>query len=308
MSRLSTEFRIVKGIKGFPEPISGEQTEILRRYELHQERRDLTPRSIDAIRTRLRGWARWLGPDRSFFDATKEDVERFLDQRRTKKGRKICGRTRYYWIAHLHSFYIWAISEELTTTDPTAAIVRPKMRRVLPRPIDGDALADAIRGARPQMRAMLLLASFAGLRVQEIAGLERDDILETKGLIRVRHGKGRRERIIPLHPDVLEALRLLPMPKTGALFIRPWGGRHKPESVSLTIRTYLREDCGIDATAHQLRHWYATEVYANSKDIRVTQELLGHSDPSTTAAYVAYSHVDAAAAVASLTLNRPSPS
>jgi Phage integrase family len=52
----------------------------------------------------------------------------------------------------------------------------------------------------------------------------------------------------------------------------------------------------------QLRQYFATEVYASSKDIRVTQELLGHSDPSTTAGYVAYSLVDAAAAVRSLTL------
>ena len=74
--------------------------------------------------------------------------------------------------------------------------------------------------------------------------------------------------------------------------------------MSATVRTYLRQDCGIDATAHQLRHYFATEVYASSKDIRVTQELLGHSSPSTTANYVAFSHVDAAAAVASLSLLR----
>ena len=79
------------------------------------------------------------------------------------------------------------------------------------------------------------------------------------------------------------------------------GGRFSGNRLSVVISAYLREQ-GIDATAHQLRHWFATEVYASSKDIRVTQELLGHSDPSTTAGYVAYSHVDAAAAVASLSL------
>lgn len=51
---------------------------------------------------------------------------------------------------------------------------------------------------------------------------------------------------------------------------------------------------------HWLRHWFATEIYVQGHDIRVTQELLGHSDPSTTAEYIAYSHVDAAAAVRSL--------
>jgi integrase/recombinase XerC len=57
---------------------------------------------------------------------------------------------------------------------------------------------------------------------------------------------------------------------------------------------------GINATAHQLRHWIGTEIYSATHDIRVTQELLGHSDPSTTAGYIAYSHVAAAAAVGSL--------
>lgn len=90
------------------------------------------------------------------------------------------------------------------------------------------------------------------------------------------------------------------MPKNGALFIRPRGGRHLPYTVGIAISRYLKE-LGIDATAHQLRHWFATEVYAHGHDIRVTQELLGHSDPSTTAGYVAYSHIDAGAAVRSLT-------
>ncbi len=106
---------------------------------------------------------------------------------------------------------------------------------------------------------------------------------------------------MPLHPVVLEALRCLPMPRTGAIFVRPRGGRFTGNRLSVVISAYLSEH-GIDATAHQCRHWFATETYAACHDIRIVQELLGHSDPSTTAGYVAYSHVDATAAVASLSL------
>ena len=120
-------------------------------------------------------------------------------------------------------------------------------------------------------------------------------------LLRVRHGKGDKERIIPLHPDILEALRVLPMPKTGRIFTRPMGGHYQGSHMSHTIRAYLK-DVGINATAHQLRHWFATNVYAAGHDIRVTQDLLGHSNPSTTGAYIAFSHVDAMAAVKSLRL------
>jgi integrase len=159
----------------------------------------------------------------------------------------------------------------------------------------------AIRAARPQMRAMLSLAAFAGLRCQEIAGLDRDDIIEAKGLIRVRMGKGGKERTVPVHPDVMEALRCLPLPRTGAIFVRPRGGRFSAHWMSATINAYLKE-AGINAAAHQCRHWFGTEIYASTHDIRITQELMGHQSPTTTAGYIAYSHVAAAAAVATLKL------
>ena len=283
-----------------PLPVISESMKLIRAHRVAQDRRGNLISSMNKRETCLRAFARSLDPQ-SLLGATRQDIELFLAKRRTRDGHKILPRTRYYWIAHFHSFYEWAQNEDLLIVDPTAKIIRPKMRRTLPRPIDNDDLVMAIRGARPQMRAMLSLAAFAGLRVQEIAGLDRDDIIEAKGLIRVRHGKGEKERIVPLHPDVMEALRCLPLPRTGALFVRARGGRHLPYTVGNAIRHYLH-DLGINATGHQLRHWFASEVYAGTHDIRVTQELLGHSRPTTTAGYIAYSHVDAAAAVGTLKL------
>ena len=89
------------------------------------------------------------------------------------------------------------------------------------------------------------------------------------------------------------------MPKTGYLFRRLRGGPYSPNWLSVCISRYL-DEMGIDATAHMCRHFFATEKYGACHDIRVTQELLGHSSPSTTAGYIAYSHVEAAAAVGSL--------
>jgi integrase/recombinase XerC len=283
-----------------PKLVSSEAHELIRLHEIHQERIGNLPRSIVKRGIYLRALARWLEP-RGLLEATRKDIELFLDGRKTHQRRKIASSTRYYWIAHFHSFYRWAMLEELTLSDPTATIIRPRQRRTLPRPIDIDDLVTAIRAARPQMRAMVSVAAYGGLRCQEIAGLDRDDIIEAKGLIRVRMGKGAKERIIPLHPEVLEALRCLPMPRSGALFVRPRGGRHLPSTVSLAVNRYLRE-LGINATTHQFRHWFGSEIYANTHDIRVTQELLGHANPATTAGYIAYSHVDAANAVASLSI------
>ena len=280
--------------------VSSETTELLRLHEIHQERRRNLPKSIIKRALYLRAFSRWLEP-RGLLEATRSDIELFLDGRKTHDGRKISGATRFYWISHFHSFYQWAILEDLITADPTAKVVRPRQRSTLPRPIEIDDLVMAVRAARPQMRAMLSLAAYAGLRCQEIAGLDRDDIIEAKGLIRVRMGKGGKERIVPLHPEVLESLRCLPMPRSGALFVRPRGGRHLPQTVSLVVNRYLHE-LGINATTHQMRHWFGTEIFTITHDIRVTQELMGHANPATTARYIAYSAVDAAAAVSSLSI------
>ena len=194
--------------------------------------------------------------------------------------------------------------EELSDSDPTSLIIRPSSVGPFPGRSQTRICRTPSGWLCHRCAPILLLAAFAGLRVAEIAGLERDDVIETKGLIRVRHGKGDKERILPLHPDVLAALRVLPMPRNGPIFVRPRGGKFPPNRMGVVISRYLRE-LGIDATGHQLRHWFATVVYARGHDIRVTQELLGHSDPSTTAGYISYSHVDAAAAVAALRLPGP---
>ncbi len=272
--------------------------ELIRAHRIHQERRGNLPRSIAKREVYLRAFAKWLAP-RGLLEASRDDVEEFLDARRAFDGRPATVRTRASALSHLHVFYRWAVDEELLTTVPTAKIVRPKLRRTLPRPITDEDLARALAEAPTAMRAMLTLAAYAGLRCQEIAGLDREDVLEGKGLLRVVKGKGGHERIVPLHPEALAALRCLPLPRSGALFNRPRGGRYTPQALSEAFRAYFR-GIGVTTTAHQLRHWFGTSIYAGTHDIRLTQELLGHQSPNTTAIYVAFSAVDAEAAVAAL--------
>ncbi len=133
-----------------PAPVPSEAVELMRRYQLDQERRGLLPSSIEHSATRLRAFARWLEPEQTILTATRADVEAFLDGRRTRQGRKLNSRTRYYWLAILHGLYEWAMAEELAKVDPTERIVRPKQRRVLPRPIGGEDLELAIRTAPAQ--------------------------------------------------------------------------------------------------------------------------------------------------------------
>jgi site-specific recombinase XerD len=127
-----------------PLPVPTEATKLMRLHRVAQDRRGDLPRSMDKREIHLKAFARYLAPS-GLMDATRQDIELFPDKRRTREGRKIGSHTRYLWIAHLHAFYKWAVLEELVDVDPTVAIVRPKTRRTLPRPIEDKDLILAIR-------------------------------------------------------------------------------------------------------------------------------------------------------------------
>lgn len=263
---------------------------VLSEYRRALERRGLMPGTVQQRLGKLRSFERWL--ERPLFSAEREDVERFLD------ARKVGSRTRYCWLSHLSCYYRWAIDEGHATSDPTARIMRPRLRRTLPRPMaDGD-LAMALEAAHPVMRAWLALAAYGGLRCAEIAALNADDLMFAESLLRL-HGKGGKERIVPMHPFVAETLRRAGVPRRGALFRRPRGGRYPAAMVSREGSLYLH-DLGIEATLHQARHWYATNCLRACRDLRVVQELLGHASPTTTAIYTQFSQVAAAEAVFAL--------
>ena len=157
----------------------------------------------------------------------------------------------------------------------------------------GDEVRKAIGRADPMMKCWLLLAALAGCRCQEIAGVAREDVYEETMRLHIVHGKGDKERWAPLHPDILEALKALPMRAEGRL----WD--ETAASVSRKGNRFLH-DLGISSTMHTLRHYFGTEVYRASKDLRLTQELMGHSSPQTTAVYAAADQSQASGVVGKL--------
>lgn len=271
--------------------------ELIRLYARDLERRGLIPASTTKRCADLRTFTRSIG-DRSLLDVTKDDVQEFLDRR------DIGARCRYAWISNIHCLFQWAIAEGITTGDPTIRITRPKLRRALPRPASSKELQQAIKGATVTQKCWILLAAYQGLRCQEIGGLRREDVLEAEGLLRVVHGKGGHERLLPLHPDVYEALRSLPMPKQGWVFRPPMGGKYNPQYISCNFNAALRS-LGVDATAHQLRHWFGSNLYAKTHDLRVVQEMMGHSSPTTTSIYTAFDRQAATEGVRGLSLTGP---
>lgn len=89
------------------------------------------------------------------------------------------------------------------------------------------------------------------------------------------------------------------MPRTGWMFTRPRGGPYSPVDVSHDFNRFLRS-AGVTGSAHTLRHWFGTNLYAQSHDIRLTQEMLGHANIVTTAIYTAFDQRAAGEAVSAI--------
>jgi integrase len=209
--------------------------------------------------------------------------------------------TRHSYTSTVRVFYRWAKRRGYIGEDPSESLVQIKTRKGLPRPIDEDALSAVLSTASERVRPWLVLAAYAGLRAAEIANLRREDMLVTADppVIVVRSGKGRKDRVVPMHMRV--RWELDDLPRRGWLFPRRDGnpGPVSPHGVSQLSNRHLHAQGSVD-TLHQLRHRFATQLYRVSRDLRLVGECLGHADPRTTAGYAAYAREKAAEMVAAL--------
>lgn len=185
--------------------------------------------------------------------------------------------------AALRSFYGWAHRSGRVAADPSLELppVRPAV--ALPRPTPEDVLREALVEADDRVRLMMLLAARCGLRRAEIAQVSSRDVEEDLiGWSLVVHGKGRRERRVPLPDEVRFALRRR---GEGWAFPGPLG-HLSPVRVGELVSEALPDGW----TAHSLRHRYATRCYAGSRDLLAVSTLLGHTRPETTRVYIGLSN------------------
>jgi integrase/recombinase XerC len=267
--------------------------------------RGLSEYSVAIRRASLRRLAVFVAP-LSLLEVTAADLNRY--QRALLGGSglaPLAARSRASYVVNLRMFYQWAHAEGLVGSNPATVLVVPKVPKGRPHPIGEDELALALTEASPRMRAWLALAAGAGLRAMEIAGLRREDVVERAGMPHlVLHGKGSKTRIVPLSPWVLEVLKQYGMPVDGRLFIQSNGRPVTAKRVSDLSNDYLHR-LGIVETIHKLRHRFATRLYRATKDLRLTQEMLGHDSPATTAIYAGFDNDAAAGAIAGLTVGAP---
>ncbi len=202
--------------------------------------------------------------------------------------------------ACLRSFYRHLRREELIDADPTATLDPPQKSRKLPNVLShGEVtkLLDSAKGADPmdlRDRALLELMYGCGLRASEAVGLELTDIDLKRGFVRP-HGKGSKERVVPLGSAAAAAItRYLrssrPVLVNGSpersLFVNFRGGALTRQGLYKIIQRHAKM-AGLEGkmSPHTLRHTFATHLLSGGCDLRSVQEMLGHADVATTQLY-----------------------
>lgn len=180
--------------------------------------------------------------------------------------------------------------------DPSKFLPRPSAPRGIPKPVSDAELAHILTHAAEPFLTWAHLAAYEGLRCLEIAGLHREHV--TRETTSILHGKGDKPGIIPTHPAVWRIIEPLPHgPVAWTKSGLPASARYVSIQSVIYFSTKLKMP---GVSMHRLRHWFGTEVYRRTKDIRRTQELLRHSSPASTAVYTLISDEERAAAIRAL--------
>ncbi|MEZ4766765.1 MAG: site-specific tyrosine recombinase, partial [Calditrichia bacterium] len=201
----------------------------------------------------------------------------------------------------IRTFHKFLILENITGKNPTELLETPRLARKLPEVLTVDEVIEILEspdietsdGVRD--RAMLEVLYGAGLRVSELIGLKIEHVFFDEELLRVL-GKGSKERIVPVGAEALVWTKRYiaitrPMVAKGLesksqLFLNRFGKPFSRMGIYNIVRKYV-DLSGISKRVypHIFRHSFATHLLENGADLRAVQEMLGHSDISTTQIY-----------------------
>jgi len=172
-----------------------------------------------------------------------------------------------------------------------AMIPYGKKPKSLPAVLSREEVAQLFALVPQALERLILQTTYAcGLRASEVLGLHVSDIDSSRMLLWVRHGKGRKDRGVPLSPALLEALRAhwrLRRPTTWLFAGKTPNGQRSLGALQRVIRrAVLAAGFAKKVSLHTLRHSYATHLLAAGVDVVTIQRLLGHRDLQTTAQYL----------------------
>ncbi|MGA1438904.1 MAG: site-specific tyrosine recombinase XerD [Ilumatobacteraceae bacterium] len=266
--------------------------------------RGRSPNTLASYRRDLRQYQAWCserGAD--VLTIGLDDLRQFVAER---KASGLAPASVARQLAAIRMLHRYLASERHRSDDPTARLDGVKVPAGLPKPLAEDevvTLLDAVVGDDPvarRDRALLELLYATGARVSEVVGLSLGDIDYDASLVRLL-GKGDKERIVPFGTTAARALdgwfetsgraalspdRWRRRGDAEAVFLNRSGGRLSRQGAWLVVRKYgERVGLGDRLSPHVLRHSCATHLLDHGADLRIVQEMLGHSSISTTQVY-----------------------
>ena len=282
----------------------------VRNFLLHLEKeQNDSPHTITAYRRDLDAFVEFLGQYYGSAEWTWGGVDRLAIRgfmghlTRRGLGKRTVGRT----LSAVRSFYKFLHRNERVEANPARSLQTPKRDKYLPAYLDRAQIdllfqmaeARAWEGRFVDVRNLAILELFysTGLRLSELAGINRTDLDLVSQQLKVR-GKGRKERIVPVGDHAQLALRNYESKRDEltrslggkvdrtAYFLSRTGTRIGVRAVQLVVTKFLHEideDAGL--SVHSLRHTFATHLLDAGADLRAVQELLGHASIATTQIY-----------------------
>lgn len=248
-------------------------------YLAHLTRINCNSNTLRARARSLRSIARSAGPPGA---VSREDLEDWWYER----ADEVADVTRANDLANLRAFYRWCQLFEHRVDDPSLRLERPKVQPGLPRgvsPSELQAILAHVAETEDQIsRRAIVLGAYAGLRISESAALPWSDVDRQHRRIRVVKSKGGKSRLVAVAPELLTMLGRTV--RGGAVVT---GG--EPMTVDNLRHRVNRaiQAAGVEATSHQLRHYYGTQFYRATRDLVATGKQLGHASVSTTQVYAA---------------------
>ncbi len=248
--------------------------------------RGMSAHTVRAYKRTLSVLIQHLADRADLVTVTRMDLRSFLFT--VGRGRSPSTRARH--VAAIRTFYRWMLRSGRMATSPAQDLQPPKVGQRLPHHLSIQRVDEVLQlGLSVRDTALVELLYGAGLRVGEASGLDRHDIDLANGVVNVRHGKGGKDRRVPIGPPAVRALEAQLRTKLpdddGPVFRNARGGRLSPRSMRRVIA-----NAGLRAGApglhpHSLRHSFATHLLDAGADLRGIQELLGHASLSTTQRY-----------------------
>lgn len=265
--------------------------EIISQYlEYLEIEKGLSENTVDAYRRDLYDFAENL-ESQNLADINRVFISSYV---RTLKERKLAPTTVIRKVASLRGFFKWVTSMNILEKNPASTLEQPKVPQRLPKVVSLKEIETMLQAdLSPLQTVMMELLYSCGLRVSELVNLKVNDIDLASKYVRC-FGKGSKERIVPVGMCAIRALEKY-LPKR-ELILKKYNLSSKKLLVLENGRFINRQDVynfiheqgkkiNKNISPHTLRHSFATHLLENGADLRVVQELLGHSDVSTTQLY-----------------------